>query len=189
MHYPGSAVHKCLKWVRHQQQSLLPQVPEERREARTCRRWPATSSSPMGSHCLPGWPGSSCHGCILWSCEKVTHLHIVWPTARSTGQRPRPYGEMFNIQVQQQVYLYSPFVIFISTRKRKKTIPKAVLTWDFPKCHLTFQYMKLTGSTTVGCTISLPGKMAHVTALGCMSWAFVVFLPWIGNTGAMTQNV
>lgn len=42
----------------------------------------------------------------------------------------------------------------------------------------TFQYMKLTGSTTVGWTISRPGKIPQVTALGCMSLALVMFLPW-----------
>ena len=31
---------------------------------------------------------------------------------------------------------------------------------------LTFHDKKLMGSTTVGCTISLPGKTPHVTALG-----------------------
>lgn len=43
---------------------------------------------------------------------------------------------------------------------------------------LTFQYMKLTGSTTVGWTISLPGKIPHVTALGCISGALVRLWPW-----------
>lgn len=37
--------------------------------------------------------------------------------------------------------------------------------------------MKLTGSTTVGWTISLPAKMPQVTALGCMSGALVRFRP------------
>lgn len=41
--------------------------------------------------------------------------------------------------------------------------------------------MKLTGSTTVGWTISLPGKMPQVTALGCMSGALVRFRPCSGN--------
>lgn len=43
---------------------------------------------------------------------------------------------------------------------------------------LTFQNMKLTGSTTVGWMISRPGKMPQVTALGCSSGALVMFSPW-----------
>lgn len=42
---------------------------------------------------------------------------------------------------------------------------------------LTFQERKLTGSTTVGWMISLPGKMPQVTALGCRSGALVIFWP------------
>lgn len=45
--------------------------------------------------------------------------------------------------------------------------------------HLTFQYMKLTGSTTVGWTISRPGKIPQVTALGCMSGALVRLRPCV----------
>lgn len=41
--------------------------------------------------------------------------------------------------------------------------------------------MKLTGSTTVGWTISLPGKMPHVTALGCISCALVMLCPCTQN--------
>lgn len=36
---------------------------------------------------------------------------------------------------------------------------------SFPIKH-TFQILKLMGSTTVGCLISLPGKTPHVTAIG-----------------------
>ena len=33
-------------------------------------------------------------------------------------------------------------------------------------CGYTFQIWKLTGSTTVGCMISMPGKTPQVTAIG-----------------------
>lgn len=49
---------------------------------------------------------------------------------------------------------------------------------------LTFQNMKLTGSTTVGWMISRPGKMPQVTALGCSSGALVIFSPWGRWAGA-----
>lgn len=45
------------------------------------------------------------------------------------------------------------------------------------KGELTFQERKLTGSTTVGWMISLPGKIPQVTALGCRSGALVMFWP------------
>lgn len=48
---------------------------------------------------------------------------------------------------------------------------------------LTFQNMKLTGSTTVGWMISRPGKMPQVTALGCSSGALVMFSPWAAVRG------
>ena len=38
---------------------------------------------------------------------------------------------------------------------------------------LTFQIMNATGSTTVGCTISMPGNTPQVTAV-VVDWEFVM---------------
>ena len=49
--------------------------------------------------------------------------------------------------------------------------------------HLTFQIWKLTGSTTVGCMISLPGKTPQVTAMGWEGSQLVRFSVPCGRWG------
>lgn len=76
---------------------------------------PARGSSQEGSHYPPGWPNNNCHGCIGWSCERVTPLRRAWPTAQSTEQRPHPAKEreMF-VGVQCTFYTTSTGTISIT---------------------------------------------------------------------------
>lgn len=146
-----------------------------------------------------------------------TPPRTVCPTARSTGQRPRPTRGHTHTHVQAQqgfcTQVWVPAVSLQATQRRARQCSSSqpgnkhhVLTRGFlgpgvwfsascfgplfaqgsqgrqgthpPLTHsLTFQNIKLMGSTTVGWMISRPGKMPHVTALGCSSGALVMFFP------------